>query len=80
MTPMTAGGLPAEPGEAFDLLSDLVVNMLTLAHRDPTVRDALVSRAVTLCEDIEDEVEKIEMAVPPWWGRSGIAVPAVPRR
>ncbi len=82
--PTSTFGLPAEPGVAFDLLSDVLLNLVAAARRDPQYRDALMGRTLALVADLEDEVREVERHHPQWWGWATLTVPgsgvSIPRR
>lgn len=73
--PTSCFGLPAEPGVAFDLLSDVLLNLVTAARQDPEYRDALMGRALALVADLEEEVREVERRHPHWWGWAMLTVP-----
>ena len=73
--PTSSFGLPAEPGVAFDLLSDVLLNLVAAARRDPQYRDALMGRTLALLADLEDEVREVERHHPQWWGWAMLTVP-----
>lgn len=73
--PTGSFGLPVEPGAAFDLLGDVVLNLLTVARTDPEYRDALMGAALALARDIEDEVREVERRHPHWTGWATLTVP-----
>jgi hypothetical protein len=73
--PTSSLGLPAEPGVAFDLLSDVLLNLVTTARKDPQYRDALMGRALAFVADLEEEVREVERHHPHWWGWAMLTVP-----
>lgn len=73
--PTSSFGLPAEPGVAFDLLSDVLLNLVTAARHDPQYRDALMGRALALVSDLEEAVRDVERRHPYWWGWAMLTVP-----
>ena len=73
--PTSSFGLPAEPGVAFDLLSDVLLNLVTAARKDPEYRDALMGRALAFVSDLEEEVREVERRHPHWWGWAMLTVP-----
>ena len=73
--PTSSFGLPAEPGVAFDLLSDVLLNLVTAARQDPVYRNALMGRALALVSDLEEEVREVERRHPHWWGWAVLTVP-----
>jgi len=73
--PTDRSGLPVEPGLAFDLLSDLLLNLITTARQDPQYRDALMGRALVLIADLEEEIREVERCAPTWWGWAMLTVP-----
>ncbi len=73
--PTSTFGLPAEPAVAFDLLSDVLLNLVTAARTDPVYRDALMGRALALVADLEEEVREVERQHPQWWGWAMLTVP-----
>ncbi|GMV43451.1 MAG: hypothetical protein AMXMBFR64_51670 [Myxococcales bacterium] len=73
--PTSSFGLPAEPGVAFDLLSDVLLNLVTAARHDPQYRDALMGRALALVSDLEEAVREVERRHPHWWGWAMLTVP-----
>ena len=68
-------GLPVEPGAAFDLLSDVLLNLVTAARNDTKYRDALMGRVLALVADLEEEVREVERHHPEWWGWAMLTVP-----
>lgn len=73
--PTSSFGLPAEPGVAFDLLSDVLLNLVTAARHDPQYRDTLMGRALALVSDLEEAVRDVERRHPHWWGWAMLTVP-----
>ena len=45
---------------AFDLLSDVLLNLVTAARTDPEYRDALMGRVLAFVSDLEEEVREVE--------------------
>lgn len=54
--PIGVDGLPVEPTTAFDLLADLLLNVVTAAQASPTTRRAICERAQVFMADLEGEV------------------------
>ena len=73
--PSGSFGLPVEPGAAFDLLSDVLLNLVNAACHDPQYRDALMGRVLALVADLEDEVREVERHHPEWSGWAMLSVP-----
>ncbi len=73
--PTSSFGLPAEPGVAFDLLSDVLLNLLPAARKAPEYRDALMGRALAFVSDLEEEVREVERHHPHCWGWAMLTVP-----
>lgn len=73
--PTSGLGLPAETGVAFDLLSDVLLNLVTAARKNPQYRDALMGRVLALVADLEEEVREVERHHPEWWGWAMLTVP-----
>ena len=73
--PTDRSGLPADPGLAFDMLSDVLLNMVTVARKNTHQRDVLMGRVLTLIADLEEEAREVERLHPHWWGWAMLTVP-----
>ena len=53
--PVRLDGRPVEPVEAFDLLADMMLNVVTASLGDPKQRQVLMERWAVFVEDVEEE-------------------------